>query len=174
MKKFNSFLILLYLLLFGCAGPGLKNMVPVLERHTLYKSDKSIKVGTVVGGIEKNEFTNLVISSVQFKDALIQSLYNSEILQLKDSEECDYKLSAYIMDQYGAQFRIITPGFSTTAQFVVNYILFNSQGNKIWSKTITSEYTSKHFTAKRKVLAVEGSVRENIKTLLLELSNLRL
>ena len=167
----------LCIFLVGCAtSPQLMNMVPYVPTSTLYHSNKTLKIGEVIGGEESDPlWKGSRIDDVSFKGALLIALQNSKIYPLVDANQIsNYSLNIMLLAQDQPAI-----GLDMTTTLVVKYYLINeSTKQEIWSKEIKSVYTAK-FTdsligATRLNMANEGVVRENIKILLNELSSLHL
>jgi hypothetical protein len=151
-------------------------MVPVLTGINYPQYEKSLKIDEVVGG----EFTDIMfegskIDPITFKIALIMSLERSRIFQIiKSNESADYILKTVLLRQDQP-----IAGFDMKVTLMVKYYLLDSiTQHEVWSKDILSSYTqnfsSSCIGADRLNKANEGVVRENIKILLDELSNLSL
>jgi len=178
MKNKLVYLSALCMILIGCAhiSPQLMNMVPYIPPSALHHSNKTLKIGEVIGG-EKSDpiLKGSRIDAVSFKGALLLALQNSKIFQIVDANQIsDYSINAILIDQDQPVI-----GINTTTTLIVKYILIDeSTQQEIWSKVIKSVYTAKStdslIGAIRLNMANEGAVRENIKILLNELSSLNL
>ena len=163
------------LYLAGCASPTqTPAMVGVPQLGNVHRSASALSV-SVVGGKETSSVGASQVSNGDFaqalKDSITQAVLFSKIGAADDSR---YQLNAFIV-------RLEQPmvGFSMSVTMEVSYSLVDSQAKKsIWEKSIVSEHTAAASEAfagvKRLRLATEGAARQNIESLIRELSKLDL
>lgn len=171
------FSYLLIAMLAGCAtSPRILNMVPATDQYQFSNTNKTIKVGIVYGGDESDPiFSGSKIDNSSFMGALIQALTNSNLfIKVNPSDSADYNLTAQILSQ-DQPFM----GLNMTVTLLVRYtIIRETDSYQIWQKDIISQYTATvgdaFVGATRLNKANEGSVRENIKLLLEDISKLEL
>lgn len=144
-------------------------MVPYITDFEFAHSDKVLRIGDVVGGRLGGDVSK--IDAYRFKKVLIQALSEAGIFRLSKSNDIpDYVLKTFILTQ-----KQPAMGLDMTVELYVTYtILDGSTREELWSKDVVSKYTASFFSAcigaSRVNKANEGAVRENIKSLLLELS----
>ena len=169
--------LIIVLFLAGCATmPKMMNMVPVMQGAKFHHSDKTMKVGDILGG-EKSDplWEGSKIDAMTFKGALIISLQNSNLFTYANSDDnADYRLDVLLMIQDQPAF-----GLNMTVTLLARYtIIDESSGDVVWTKDINSSYTATvgdaFVGAVRVNKANEGAVRENIRQALNEISALQL
>lgn len=179
-NQFTIYMLLLMIAIIvsGCASPAkMENMTISSEDWGQYKGSEQLKeniiVDNVSGGSGTNPLWTSEISSEDFKQALINSLADAQLLD-KLSENSDYSLNAVLVE-------VDQPilGASMTVTTIVTYSLVNNETKEeIFYKEITAPYTAEWNDAflgvERLRLANEGSARENIKSLIEELYDVKL
>lgn len=168
---------LLMTILVGCASsPRILNMVPPTDHYQFSNTNKTIKVEMVYGGQESDPiFEGSRIDNTSFMGALLQGLTNSNLFKkVNPSENPDYYLTAMILSQDQPLM-----GFNMTVTLLVRYTITSGiDKTQTWQKDIVSQYTATvgdaFVGATRLNKANEGSVRENIRLLLEEISKLEL
>jgi len=179
MDKLNKYLLVVIatILLLGCTTtPQLANMVPYIPNENYYHSNKSLKLGEIVGG-EKSDplFKGSRIDAISLRGALSIAIQNSHMFQLLNfNQEANYLLNVMILSQNQPAL-----GLDMSVSLTVRYYLIDGATKQvIWSNDITSIYTAKFsdslIGASRLNMANEGAVRENIVIFLHEISSLRL
>jgi len=177
MKTMSLFLLILISFLSGCAfSPSLLNMVPVTTQYQFTNTGKTITIKMVYGGEESDPiFKGSRIDNASYMGALNQSLANSNLFsKINPSGNPDYYLDVMIISQNQP-----FAGFNMTVTLLVRYTIINGKDNtQIWQKDISSKYTAAFgdalVGATRLNKANEGSVRENIRNFLEEISKLKL
>jgi len=176
MKKLKLlFVVSFSIFLFGCAtGAKMENMAYTDSDATQKNYDEKLKnevaVSSVSGGEDTNPAWTSEISDENFSGALKESLAKQGLL----SETGKYKLKVTLVKVEQPLF-----GLDMTVTTHVNYTLTDSQENKVvYENTVVTPYTATVGDAfvgvQRLRLANEGSGKENIKTLLDELSKLNI
>jgi hypothetical protein len=178
MKIIKLFtLLLLISLMFGCAfSPSLQNMIPVTNQYQFSNINKTITIKMVYGG-EKSDpiFKGSRIDDASYMGALLQSLTNFNLFsKVNPSGSPDYYLDVMIISQHQP-----LAGFDMKVTLLVRYTIINGKDNtQIWQKDIFSQYTAAFgdalVGATRLNKANEGSVRENIRIFLEEISQIKL
>lgn len=171
------FLSLLIVTLIGCAAsPRILNMVPATDQSQFSNTNKTITIKMVHGGRESDPiFEGSKIDNTSFMGALLQALKNTNLFTaVNPPANPDYNLTALILSQDQPFI-----GLNMTVTLLVRYtITRETDGVQIWQKDIISKYTATvgdaFVGATRLNKANEGSVRENIKLLLEDLSKLEL
>lgn len=172
-KLFYFFIILISFLMMGCAtAPSAYENIPVIPGQDLHISNKTLKVGNVIGGESTNAFTGSKIDAMSLRSAIVISLDKYKLFNVVETGE-DYILDALILSQDQPMM-----GLDMKVGLLVKYILKNSKGEDIWVEEIHSSYTaamSEAFVgAIRLDIANKGAIRENVKILLEKLSDLQL
>lgn len=170
--------ITIIILVAGCASPAkMENMTLPSDQWDEYKATNelknNIKVDKVSGGQDTNPLWTSEISSEEFKKALINSLADTQFIDI-DSVNSDYSLSAVLIE---VEQPIL--GANLTVTTVISYSLVDNNTKKeIFYKKITAPYTAKwndaYLGVERLRLANEGSARENIKKLINELQSINI
>jgi hypothetical protein len=164
-------------LLGGCAAPArLEQMridAPLAVRAAAQSSPlkSNVAIKDVTGGQETNPMWKSNVSSSEFDRALEASLRDAGLLSL-NRQAGTHALTAHLqkLDQPFA-------GISMTVTATVQYALVErSSGKEVWSRTVatpfTAEWNSAFVGTERLRLANEGAVRENLKQLIDQLSQL--
>lgn len=161
------------LLLSGCASKAtMENMVYKNAIHQQYSPalKESIEIESISGGHITVPVYISEIGDDEFKDAVKHSLIAEKLY----SDNGRYKLIIEINDMDHPMF-----GLDLKVTLDINYRLIDSKINKeVLNKKIISSYTATFgdsaLAIKRLRLANEGSGRESIKALLMELSKLQI
>ena len=169
-------LIVFVFIIAGCASPAkMENMTISSDEWGEYKGSNelknNIKVDKVSGGKDTNPLWTSEISSDEFKQALINSLADTQFVDI-DSPGSNFSLSAVLIE-------VDQPilGASMTVTTIISYSLVNNKTKEeVFYEKITAPYTAKWDDAflgvERLRLANEGSARENIKMLIENLQSL--
>jgi hypothetical protein len=165
------------LILLGCGvKPRPAEMIPRTAEFNFVNSNKSLKLNHSVGGKESDPLIEgSKIDNQSFTTALMQSLTNSNLFsEVSLDKNSDYELTPLVMNQDQPFL-----GINMTVSLRIRYVLTSGIDKaEIWKKDINSTYTATMGDAfvgsTRLKKANEGAVRENIKMLLQEISNLKL
>ena len=156
-------LSMLSILMFGCAGIKPARMVPELQPQSEWKVGNSVKVMDVTGGREPTFGGPEMINDDDFKTALIATLEKSRLFRVVSTDSGDLNLYATIRSQD----QRVGPGLQYTAMLVASYKFVDRAGKVVWLESYESEFSSVAFAgATRTVEAREGSVRENLSSLI--------
>lgn len=170
-------LLFLIFMMIDCAfSPSLVNMIPITTQYQFSNTNKTITLNMIYGGEESDPmFKGSRIDNASYMGALLQSLTNSNLFsKINPSGNPDYYLDVMIISQNQP-----FAGFNMTVTLLVRYTIINGKDNtQIWQKDISSKYTAAFgdalVGATRLNKANEGSVRENIRNFLEEISKLKL
>lgn len=142
MKKQLLCLFVLSLLFVSCAtSPQLMNMVPHIPTQSLYHSNKTLKIGEVIGGEESDPmWKGSRIDAISFKGALLVALQNAAIFPIVDANQIsNYSLNVMLLSQEQPAIGLDM----TSTLFVRYYLIDEATKQEIWSKDIRSVYTAK-------------------------------
>ncbi|MGH8536880.1 MAG: hypothetical protein ACREXM_10555 [Gammaproteobacteria bacterium] len=164
-------LLILAVLDTGCAqGPEVPAMVPDIDAGSSVSSRKTIAISRALGGKETNFFMTSEIDNEGFRKALKIALEKSGLFRIVFIDlSGDYVLYPKIV------FQDVFPGLSTRSVFKVDYRIVDGWSEKeLWQRRVISTYDAPLAEALYGVSRVrkahEGSVRENIRSLLTQLS----
>jgi hypothetical protein len=164
----------LLIVLAGCASPASKEGMVAHNVPVSNKFDKTITVRTQ-GGSETGVADSSNIDNKDLASAIEQSIIeNGLFTQVIHGNDSDYLLSVSIIDISKPMF-----GASFTVTLEAGWALMEQKTKKVIMKdSIKTSYTATMgqslIGVKRLRLAVEGTVRENIKQGLLKISELPL
>jgi len=171
MQRVKRLLLILAVLESGCAqGPEGPAMVPDINAASFVSSPKTIAISRALGGEETNFFLTSEIDNEGFRKALKIALEKSGLLRIVFIDlNGDYVLYPKIV------FQDMFPGLSMRSVFKVDYRIVDGWSEKeLWQRRVISTYDAPLAEALYGVSRVrkahEGSVRENIQSLLTQLS----
>ena len=162
------FVLLGVALLSGCASPARIGMMRVdgnpLQRIQQTPLRGMVSIQDVTGGQDTNPLWTSKVSSVDFKNAMEESL--KAVGLYAPTQLGKYRLTAHLESLDQPLF-----GASLTVTARVNYVLYEqATGKNIYSRKIELPYTAKAFDAllatERLRLANEGAIRVKIKQLI--------
>jgi hypothetical protein len=172
MKK-NFCLLLLVLLVSGCAFPASKEGMVVTNYVAPKQTGEKIFVKESTGGSTTLPFWTSQIPDDNFTEAVQESLLKSKAFSA---------LSANWGDDWGLEIQILDVsqpffGSSFTVTTNVKYTLY-LKGNKVYVTTVreqgTASFSDSFWGVKRLRIANEKSGKANVKRFLTELSNQKL
>lgn len=179
MSSLNKILIILlgaisFALLGGCASPVTRDAVIVDDVTVVNQHQAAVSVATR-GGSETSALGSSSISDAEFAKAIEESVLKNEVFtRVVTAENAEYLLNVTIVEMSKPSI-----GFNFTVRMEAAWSLVNAETKEIkLRKSIRSEYTATMGEAvvgvTRLRLAVEGAVKENIRSGLMEVSNLLL
>ncbi len=145
-------------------------MVPDINTAPSISSRKTIAISRALGGKETNFFMTSEIDNEGFRKALKIALEKSGLFRIVFIDlHGDYVLYPKIV------YQDVTPGLSMRSVFKVDYRIVDGWSEKeLWQRRVISTYDAPLAEALYGVSRVrkahEGSVRENIQSLLMQLS----
>lgn len=164
-------LLILAVLESGCAErPGVPAMVPDINTAPSVSGRKTIAISRALGGKETNFFMTSEIDNEGFRKALTIALEKSGLFRIVFIDlNGDYVLYPKIVAQD------VFPGLSMRSVLKVDYRIADGWSEKeLWQRRVISTYDAPLAEALYGVSRVrkahEGSVRENIQSLLTQLS----
>ena len=170
MQRVKRLLLILAVLESGCAqGPEVPAMVPDINTAPSVSSRKTIAISRALGGKETNFFMTSEIENEGFRKALKIALEESGLFRIVFIDlHGDYVLYPKIV------YQDVTPGLSMRSVFKVDYRIVDGWSEKeLWQRRVISTYDAPLAEALYGVSRVrkahEGSVRENIQSLLMQL-----
>lgn len=159
-------LVLVGLMLGGCASIEVNNMVPDTSSLTPTRIDKTVLVTNVTGAQDQRFGGPAMVSDEQFKSTLVEALQKSGLFRAVVTEgSADLEMSAeFVAQGQGA-------GLNYLAALVVEYLIVDSTSqDEVWSDSFNSRHEvtvgQSISGATRTVKAAEGSVRKNLEQLL--------
>ena len=171
MQRVKRLLLILAVLELGCAQrPEVPAMVPEINTASFVSSRKTIAISRALGGEETNFFMTSEIDNEGFRKALTIALEKSGLFRIVFIDlNGDYVLYPKIV------FQDMFPGLSMRSVFKVDYRIVDGWSEKeLWQRRVISTYDAPLAEALYGVSRVrkahEGSVRENIQSLLMQLS----
>jgi len=171
MQRVKRLLLILAVVDTGCAqGPEVPAMVPDINNAPSVSGRKTIAISRALGGKETNFFMTSEIDNEGFRKALEIALEKSRLFRIVFIDlNGDYVLYPKIMAQD------VIPGLSMRSVFKVDYRIVDGWSEKeLWQRRVISTYDAPLAEALYGVSRVrkahEGSVRENIQSLLTQLS----
>lgn len=171
-----AFVVVVASILVGCATPSsvdqmTSRQAPLLTQPQSAALKRSVVVQDVTGGRETSPMWTSQVSSDAFRRALEDSLRNAGILG--GGGGLKFRLTADLL-------RVDQPmfGASMTVSSQVRYSLVEiATGKEIYGRVIDASYTAAWNAAflgvERLKIANEGSIRENIESLLRDLVSLK-
>ena len=158
------------LLLAGCGGIEVKDMVPESTNTSGMRFEQSLKIVEPIGGRKSVFGVQDYVENQEMHGALMAAFQKSNLFSsVTDSVSADLELHTEIIE--------VAPsgGFNMTFAFVTQYWLVDPKtGEEIWRKGINArneERLSDTWSgAARAVKALEGAVRDNISRLIDELA----
>jgi hypothetical protein len=166
-------LLLILLLLSGCAGVNIANMIPdPLEKNIQFPVSVSLTVER--GQRNGVEWYSGTIKPEEFKKAIIESLNKAGLFKdLASKDTADYDLVVKLL--YAGSH----PGFNMNAWVNAQWTLINKKtGEKIWDKLIEGKghatVSDAFVGAKRQIMALEIGAKDNINEAINELKKLKL
>ena len=149
----------------SASNPGAM-VAPVTEQTLISETSalhQNVVVGDVTGGQQTNPMWTSQVSSEDFAEALRQTFAAHAMLATDTGE---YRLEAQLVE-----LKQPLAGFNMTVTSRVSYTLFNVETDEIvFEEIIEEEYTAQMSDAfvgvERLRLANEGSIRENITSLI--------
>ncbi|MDQ3564697.1 MAG: hypothetical protein M3436_11335 [Pseudomonadota bacterium] len=171
MQRVKRFLLILAVLDTGCAqGPEVPAMVPDINTASYVSGPKTIAILRARGGEETSFFMTSMIDNEGFRKALTVALEKSGLFRIVFIDlHGDYVLYPKIV------FQNVVPGPSMRSVLKVEYRIVDGLSEKeLWQRRVISTYDASLAEALYGVSRVrkahEGSVRENIHSLLKQLS----
>ncbi|MFH0351052.1 MAG: hypothetical protein ACHBMF_03835 [Chromatiales bacterium] len=171
MQRAKRLLLILAALQSGCAeGPEVPAMVPDINTVPSVSNRKTIAISRALGGEETNFFMTSEIDNEGFRKALKIALEKSGLFRIVFIDlNGDYVLYPKIV------FQDVVPGLSMRSVFKVDYRIADGWSEKeLWQRRVISTYDAPLAEALYGVSRVrkahEGSVRQNIQSLLTQLS----
>ena len=147
----------------GCSGINPERIAPRPPSPSSSKIGTSVRVMDVTGSMKSTFASPRMIENEQFKEALILALRQSGIFSSVSAGRGDVELYAIIRSQGWKMSR----GLEYTGTMVVTYKFLDHAGKSVWTASYESEFSSTAFAgATRTLRAREGSVRENLVSLL--------
>lgn len=147
----------------GCAGINPRRMAPEAGGNSGRGTGMSVQVMEVTGGKKSTFGGPDLVNNEQFREALILALKDSGLFTRVGTDPGDLQLFANIRSQDQKAGR----GLEYTATMLATYRFVQNGSNTVWSESYESEFSSTTFSgAARSLRAREGSVRENLKSLL--------
>ncbi len=171
---FTAVLVGAVAMLSGCASPASKEAVVVHDIQIVNHHQKTVSIMTQGGG-ETGSVDVPNISNPDLAAAIEESIVESGLFtQVIHGNDSDYLLSVTIISMTKPMF-----GFSFTVRMEAAWSLVNKETKEaVMREAVTSSYTATAGQAfagvTRLRLAVEGAVRENIKSGLMKISQLQL
>lgn len=141
-------------------------MVPLITDTPQPVTEKTLAIARVTGGRDTNPFLSPLIENGRFRHALMTTLEKAGLFRkVFYDQNGDYLFYAEIVTQD------VVAGLSMTSVLTVRYRLVETWTKKeLWHARIPSRYdarlTEALFGVTRVRKAHEGSVRENLRTLL--------
>ena len=166
-------LAMLVIQLTGCASPAsIEGMTVIGTAVTSAPASFPLKhrlwIDNASGGEVTNPIETSEVGNEEFRAALEESLRVGQLLARSDQDAL-FLLSATLLNvqQPGV-------GFDMTVYSRIGYVLNSrSDGKLLWEEVVSADYTATVGDAfvgmKRLRLASEGSIRENLKALILRL-----
>lgn len=159
------------LLLVGCGGIEVKDMVPESTDTGGKRFEQSLKIVEPIGGQKSVFGVQDYVENQEMHGALMGAFEKANLFaSVTDSGTADLELHTEIIE--------VAPsgGFNFTFAFVTQYWLVDPKtGEEIWRKGINSrneEKLSETWSgSSRAVKALEGAVRDNISRLIEALTN---
>ena len=154
----------------GCATVSPDQMVPSSSARATSRSEKTLTVAEVTGGIEANKYAfdpidQVRIGSEQFRAALIKALDASGFFaSVRSAGTSDYQLEAHIIAEQPQR----TGFLSVTSSFAVNYRLVETNSSRdAWHDTIVSNNTAEGAPVTEGLpgatkKSLEGAARQNL------------
>ncbi|MGH8467672.1 MAG: hypothetical protein ACREVY_01340 [Gammaproteobacteria bacterium] len=171
MQRVKRLLLMLAVLESGCAErPEVPAMVPDINTASFASSRKTIAISRARGGKETSFFMTSEIDNEGFRKALKIALEKSGLFRIVFIDlHGDYVLYPKIVAQN------VIPGLTMRSVFKVDYRIVDGWSEKeLWQRRVTSTYDAPLAEALYGVSRVrkahEGSVRKNIQSLLMQLS----
>ncbi len=175
MRIVSSFAVLfLVASLTGCATQAQHTAMVVSNVHLVNHHANTVAT-TVSGGEKTNPLWTSEISSEGYKQALDQSLRESDLFSgISQGSGSDYELTVQL-----SKAKQPMVGLGMTVRLSADWKLSRtSDGQPVWQETIDSEYTAKFTESvigyERLRKANEGAVRENIRKGMERLSSVSL
>lgn len=158
------------ILLAGCGGIEVKEMVPDSTNVSGKQFEQSLKIVEPIGGQKSVFGVQDYVENYEMHGALLGAFEDAKLFSsVTDSGSADLELHTEIIE--------VAPsgGMNMTFAFVTQYWLVDSKsGEEIWRKGINArneERLSETWSgAARAVKALEGAVRDNISRLIEELA----
>lgn len=154
------------LLLTGCGGPAVKNMVPETTPLATPRFDATIFVGAVSGAQKETFGGPSQVQNDRFRETLAESLRASGLFRaVVPAEPAKYRITADLVAQGQAE------GLDYEQALVVEYVITDTSTSTVaWRQGFNSKHKvtlAQEFAgAARTVKAQEGAVRKNLKQLL--------
>lgn len=162
--------LILGLLLCGCASINPLAMVPPATGQQLRFIPSNLRVGTVTGGMDPN-VTKYALSNDHLKQAITTALRQLDAARSGSpatAAPSALELRATIITQRDVKNTVSAAGIERRRELIAAYELYDlSQARSIWRETYTSEFGSTRSGGNDRLNdVVEGSARENISLLL--------
>lgn len=153
-----------YLALTGCAGLDSKNMAAQLDQSvTISNTGQSIADIEIRGEREEVFGGPAFATKEQILDAARVTLRNSGLFNSVDEGQGSLTLHIIVRSQNQTH----TTMLEYTGIITITYRFADTHGDVVWFKTYETEFSSHAFSgATRTVEAREGSVRENLASLI--------
>lgn len=168
MKRILPFILVLFLVTACASGADTASMTVGKVGSDDFHLKNSVFLSSLTGGRETNPLWASKVGNEEFKAALISSLKANDIYNNNDPKY-DLSVNLETLDQpmIGMSLKVVS---------VTNVTLMDKNAeNPVLSQKIQADYTAKmldHLVAnKRLKLANEGSIRENIKKIILLLKD---
>lgn len=161
------------LVLTGCSGLQLKNMVPESANSVTTHHTQSIRIGSITGNREEFFGGPEMITAEEFKTVLTETFVRSKLFSSVEQSAADLELSA----KFIAHGQVTSNGFNAEQAMVIEYTLANLRtGQELWKQSINSRHTATLSDAlggnARTRMAQEGCVRKNVEQLIEALNKL--
>ncbi len=173
-KYLTVLLSIAALLLAGCGGIEVKDMVPESTNTTGKRFEQSLKIVEPIGGRKSVFAVQDYVENQEMHETLMGAFEKANLFaSVTDSGSADLELHTEIIE--------VAPsgGFNMTFAFVTQYWLVDpTSGEEIWRKGINArneERLSETWSGSaRAVKALEGAVRDNISRLIEALASAEL
>lgn len=161
------------ILITGCSGLKIKNMVPASLDNVSTHHVQSIRIGSVSGNKEEYFGGPELVNSEELKTVLKQTFTRSKLFSAVDISNPDLEISAKFL----AHGRVVSNGFNPENAMVIEYWLVDLRnGREIWRQAFNSRNKATLGDAlggaARIRIAEEGCVRKNVEQLVEALNSL--